>query len=1049
MKSFTDIFIRKPVLAVVINLVILAVGWRAISSLPVRQYPRLESSSVIITTVYIGASAETVRGFITTPIENAVSAIDGIDYIDSSSTAGISIVNVHLRLNHSSNAALAEISARLNQVRSELPPQSESPVVQIQRTDKPYATFYISLTTDSLTLPQLSDYMVRELQPELQSLQGVQRAEILGGRPLAMRIWLDSNKLDGFDVTPAEVAQALVRNNFVATVGRTKGRDVQVDLMTDTDLRTADEFKKLIVREHEGSVVRLADVARVELGSEEASGQAGFNGEPAIWFGIWPLPTANELDVATVLKAKLAELQPTLPAGVKMILAYDGTYYEKNAITEITHTLMETIGIVALVVFLFMGSLRSVLVPMVAMPISLIGACLAMMLMGFSLNLLTILAIVLSVGLVVDDAIVVVENVERHMHEGKGPIAAALVGARELLGPIIAMTITLATVYAPIGFQGGLTGMLFREFAFTLASAVVISGIVAITLSPIMSAKMVPAVGKQHFFQRMVNRHFDRLRGFYARVLGGVLQIRWAVALCAIIITGCAWPLYTMSRSELAPTEDEGVVFTGVAGAPDASLETTLKSFEQVANVFLNVPEKRFFFQVTMNYNTGFAGIQVKDWKDRKRATKDILNGDPAMHGANGLYAQLGSIAGVQAFPQLPPPLPGAGQFDVEMVVTSTDEADKMQPIAQQLAMAANMSGKFLYADTDLKLDLPQTKIVIDRDRVADMGLDLASVGQNLAVLLSGGYTNRFNYEGRSYKVIPQVEDQARSTPDAIRNLKVRTPDGGLVSGLAFIDLKTTNAPRSLTRFQQRNSFKMFGAVAPGVTKDEALTALENQARTILPAGYSIDYAGESRQLRHEGSSLVVTLGLALGLIYLVLAAQFSSFRDPLIVLLGSVPLALTGALLFTFLKLTTINIYSQVGLITLVGLVAKNGILIVEFANHLQATGLNKFDAVRQAAATRLRPILMTSAATVFGHMPLVFVTGAGAQARNSIGIVLVAGMSISTLFTLFVVPCIYTILAGEHKHEPAEEFERMLHDEPVKSNGEAAHEPLRPIPA
>jgi multidrug efflux pump len=681
---------------------------------------------------------------------------------------------------------------------------------------------------------------------------------------------------------------------------------------------------------------------------------------------------------------------------------------------------------------------------MVAMPISLVGACLAMMLMGFSLNLLTILAIVLSVGLVVDDAIVVVENVERHIHEGKTAIAAALIGARELLGPIIAMTITLATVYAPIGFQGGLTGMLFREFAFTLASAVIISGIVAITLSPIMSAKMIPAKSKEHAFQRLVNRVFESLRSFYGRMLGAVLHIRWYVALSAVLITACAWPLYSMSKSELAPTEDEGVVFTGVSAAPDATLDNTLKSFEQVADVFLSVPEKRFFFQVA-NGNSGFAGIQVKDWKDRKRSTKDILNGDPKQHGADGLYAQLSAISGVQAYPQLPPPLPGAGQFDVEMLVTSTDEAEQMEPIANELKMAANKSGKFLYAETDLKLDLPQTKIVINRDRVADMGLDLASVGNDLAVLLSGGYTNRFNYEGRSYKVIPQVEDQARSTPDQIRDLKVRTPDGGQVSALAFIDLKTTNAPRALTRFQQRNSFKIMGAAAAGVTKDDALRAVEAAAKDILPPGYSIDYAGESRQLRHEGSSLAVTLGLALGLIYLVLAAQFSSFRDPLIVLLGSVPLALTGALLFTFLKFTTINIYSQVGLITLVGLVAKNGILIVEFANHLQQTGLSKFEAVRQAAATRLRPILMTSFATVCGHFPLVLVTGAGAQARNSIGIVLVTGMAISTLFTLFVVPCIYTLLAGEHKKSQHDELEFE-----TISNGELTHNGTRiPEPA
>jgi multidrug efflux pump len=1053
MKSaFTDIFIKKPVLAVVINLIILAMGWQAISRLPVRQYPRLESSAIVITTVYVGASAETVRGFLTTPIEKAVSAIDGIDYIDSTSTAGVSIINVHLRLNHPSTNALAEISSRLNQVRSELPAEAESPSVEIQRTDKPYATFYISMTVDpdTLTLPQLNDYMARELQPELQSLKGVQRVGIEGPRPLAMRIWLDTAKMDAFDVTPSEIQAALLRNNFLATVGRTKGQDVQVDLMTDTDLHTPEQFRQLIVREREGTVVRLRDVAKVELGSEEPTGQAGFNGQPAIWFSVWPLPSANELDVSKVLKEKLAELQPTLPPNIHMVLAYDGTYYMEHAIKGITHTLMETIGIVAIVVFIFMGSFRTVLVPMVAMPVSLVGACLAMLLMGFSLNLLTILAIVLSVGLVVDDAIVVVENVERHMREGVGAVKAALIGSRELVGPIIAMTITLAAVYAPIGFQGGLTGMLFREFAFTLASAVVISGIVALTLSPIMSAKMVPHGERRNWFtkfegwlQDLVNSVFERIRAFYARILGGVLQIRWWIAAAAVLITACAWPLYSMSKSELAPVEDEGVVFTGVQAAPDSSLQNTLKSFGQVADVFLAVPERRFFFQVAFT-NSGFGGIQTQDWHNRpmapgwnhQRSTKEILNGNPEMHGMDGLYAQLSMIAGVQAFPQLPPPLPGAGAFDVEFVVTSTDEAPDMAPIAGQLIGAAFGSGKFLYADTDLKLDLPQTKIIINRDKVADLGLDMASVGRDLAVLLSGGYTNRFNYEGRSYKVIPQVEDAARSTPDVIRDLKVRTPDRGTVRVSSFVDLETKSAPRALTRFQQRNSFKVFGAVAPGVTKDEALRVFENAAKTILPPGYSYDYAGESRQLRHEGSSLVTTLALALGLIYLVLAAQFSSFRDPLIVLLGSVPLALTGALVFTFMKLTTINIYSQVGLITLVGLVAKNGILIVEFANHLQQTGLSKFEAARRAAAVRLRPILMTSAATVFGHFPLVLVSGAGAEARNSIGIVLVAGMTISTLFTLFVVPCIYTILAAQHKHaEPEIEVE----EDAAAGNGHA----------
>ena len=1007
MPSFTDIFVKRPVLAIVINLLILAVGWRCISSLPVRQYPRLESSSIIITTTYVGASAETIRGFITTPIERAVSAIDGIDYIESSSTASVGIVTVHLRLNHNSNAALAEISARLNQVRSQLPPEAESPVVDIQRTDKPYATFYVSFTSDTLSLTQLNEYLVRQVQPELQTIPGVQRAGIEGSRELAMRIWLQPDRMDALKVTPSDIRDALQKNNFIAVVGRTKAADIQVDLLTDTDLHTAAEFQQLIVAQHDGAFVRLRDVARVELGSEEPTGQCGFNRKPAMYLSVWPLPSSNELDVARLLEARLKSIRPTLPAGIDMKLAYNGTYYMDHAIKEITKTLGETIAIVALVVFLFMGSFRSVLVPLMAMPISLIGACIAMYLFGFSLNLLTILAIVLAVGLVVDDAIVMVENVERHIRMGKTPINAALIGARELFTPIVSMTITLAAVYTPIGFQGGLTGMLFKEFAFTLAAAVVVSGIVAVTLSPIASAVLVTPNGKENFFARWVNARFDSLRALYGRVLDSMLQVPIAFAICALLVGAAAYPLYLQSRKELAPTEDEGIVFAFVQSAPDSSLDYTLKGFDETAAAFLSVKEAKFFFQVAQT-SSGFGGIQVQNWEDRTRTTADIRN---------EVFGKLMPIKSIRAIPALPSPLPGAGQFEVEFIVTSTASAEQMAPYAGQLVGMAFGSGKFLYADTDLKIDMPQTRIVIDKDKVADAGLNLATVGRDLAVLLSGGYVNRFNYDGRSYKVIPQIADSNRRSADQLLQLKVRTPDGGLVSVSSIAKLETETAPRTLTRFQQRNSFKVFGVVAPGSTKEEALHALEVAAKQILPADYAMDYAGESRQLRTEGATLAVTLGFALGLIYLVLAAQFSSFRDPLIVLLGSVPLAISGALVFTYLGFTTINIYSQVGLITLVGLVAKNGILIVEFANHLQEQGLSKSAAVREAAMTRLRPILMTSAATVFGHFPLVLVTGAGAAARNSIGIVLVTGMSISTVFTLFVVPSIYLLIAAKKK--------------------------------
>lgn len=1009
MTSITDIFIKRPVLAIVINVIILAVGWRCAMSLPVRQYPRIESTKILINTMYIGASAETIRGFLTTPIEKAVSAIDGIDYIESSSMPGMSMITVHLRLNHDSNDALAEVTARLNQARSELPSEAESPVIQIQRADRPFATFYVSFVSDTLDLTLLNDYLAREIQPLLATIEGVQRIGIEGQRNLAMRVWLDEEKLTALDVTPSEVWLAIQKNNFVAAVGRTKGKSVQVDLLTDTDLRTVTDFDALIVRENQGSIVRLRDVATVELGGEEPLGEAGFNGKPAIYLSVWPQPRANEIDVSQRLNAAMEKLRPSLPASVKMDLAYDGTYYMRNALKEIGITLAETIAIVAIVVFLFMGSVRTVLVPLVAIPISIAGACIFMYLMGFSLNLLTILAVVLSVGLVVDDAIVMVENVERHVREGMGGVHAAMRGARELFAPVVSMTITLAAVYAPIGFQSGLTGVLFREFAFALAASVVVSGIVAITLSPVMSAKLVPRHGSEGRFTLFVNSLFDRLRIFYGKVLDVTLSLRWTMAVAAVLVALAAVPLYMFSGKELAPTEDEGGIFFVLQSAPDATLNVTRESVNQMSNALASIPETKFVWRVLISPSAGFGGMQTLKWDERKRTTKEI---QPQAYGL------VSNIAGIRAFPILPPPLPGAGQFDVEMVISSSDQPEQMADLSNQLVGAAFGCGKFLFADSDLKIDLPQTRLVIDRDKVADMGLDLAAIGRDLAVMLAGGYVNRFNLDGRSYKVIPQIRDEERATPDHILQMKVRTAEGGLVSVGSFVTLKTEAAPRTLNRFQQKNCIRISGGVAPGVTKEEALRALEEIARPLLPSGYTIDYAGESRQLRQEGSSLAVTLGFALGLIYLVLAAQFSSFRDPLIVLLGSVPLAISGALIFTFLGWTTINIYSQVGLITLVGLVAKNGILIVEFANHLQSEGHDKASAIKEGAMTRLRPILMTSVATVVGHFPLVLVTGAGALARNSIGIVLVTGMIISTLFTLLVVPSIYMLIAG--KREP-----------------------------
>jgi len=1010
--SFTDVFIRHPVLAIVVNLVILLVGWRAATTLPVQQYPKIESSSLLITTIYTGASAETARGFLTTPIERVVSAISGVDYIESTSRAGYSLVTVRLKLNHSATTALAEVSARLQQVRSELPAEAEPPIVEIQRADRPYASFYLSFTSDQRTVPEMTDWLARTLQPQLTTLPGVQRVGVEAGRPIAMRIWIDPDRLAALGLSPGDVHEALRRNNYLAAVGRTKGNLVQVNLLANTDLRSVDDFEELIVAERGGAITRLKDVATVELGAEEADMVAKFSEKEAVYFSVWPLAGVNEIEVAHRLHAEMERLRPTLPADVDMRLAYDATVFMEDALTEISKTLTETIAIVGFVVFLFMGSVRIALVPLVAMPISLIGAAIVMYAFGFSLNLLTMLAIVLSVGLVVDDAIVVVENVERHVREGRSRVEAALVGARELVGPIIAMTITLAAVYTPIGFQGGLTGTLFLEFAITLAAAVIVSGFVAVTLSPVMSSRFVHAHGQEGRLTRWVNAGFEMVRRAYARLLDGALSIRWAIVVAALLVMAAIWPLQAHARRELAPVEDQGHIAMFLESAPDSTLEAAHQESLKIVKQVTAFPEAKFMWSLTASWG-GYGGMVTKDWHQRKRSTEEIYG---------ELFGAVSQVPGLRAFPRLDPPLPNAGQYDVELVLQSDQPLEQMVGTVGAVVGAGWKSGKFLYVDTDLKIDQPLARVEIDREQIADLGLDLAGVGRELGTLLGGAYVNRFNYFDRSYKVIPQIGDQDRATLGPLLDLKIKTPAGDLVPVSTFTHIVATTAPRTLNRFQQKNAVRIFGGVQPRVTKEEGLRVLENAATEAAGTSVVQEYAGESRQIRREGSAFTVTLGFAVVLIYLMLAAQFRSFRDPLIVLLGSVPLAISGALIFSFLDVTTINIYSQVGLITLVGLIAKNGILIVQFANTLQARGFSKLAAIREASLTRLRPVLMTSAATVFGHFPLVLVTGPGAKARNSIGTVLVTGMTIGTLFTLFVVPVFYLLIAEKRRRDAEE---------------------------
>jgi multidrug efflux pump len=1004
--KFTDIFVKRPVLAIVVSLVIVIAGLQSIRSLSVRQYPRSDIAVVKVTTSYIGANADLVRGFITTPLERVIASADGIDYLESSSAQGLSTITVHLKLNYDTNAALTQIQAKVAQVRNDLPPEAEAPVIELETADTQFAAMYIGFSSADLDQNQITDYLSRVVQPKLSAISGVQRAEILGDRTFAMRIWLKPDKMAALGISPSAVQDALARNNYLSALGRTKGSMVSVNLIANTDLRTPDEFRQMVVKEQNGTLIRLGEIADVALGAENYEADVRFNGEQATFMGIWVLPTANSLEVIKDVRAALPQIQSQLPTGMKLGIPYDSTEYIQDAITEVLRTLTETLLIVVVVIFLFLGSIRSVLIPVVAIPISLIGAVFLMLAAGFTINLLTLLAIVLSVGLVVDDAIVMVENVERHLQSGKSPYRAAIDAARELVGPVISITITLAAVYTPVGIQGGLTGALFREFAFTLAGAVIVSGVVALTLSPMMGSRLLRTGDSERGFAGWINRRFERVRAAYARTLGGTLRYRPVVLTLWAIVTLLAVPFYLFSMKELAPAEDQGVVFGVVQASPNSTLDQTKLFTQQIHDVYRSLPETKSIFQITQS-TSGFGGMVTKPWSERKKSTKQL------MMESSGT---LSHIAGIRVIPLTPPPLPGGGDFPVDFVIASAAEPQQLTEFANKLVQKAYASGMFIYADADVKFDQPQAEVVFDRDKLRSQGVDLSQAGRDLSALLGGDYVNRFSIQGRSYKVIPQVKRVERLTPDQLSQIYVTGSQGKLVPLSTFANLRTTTEPRELKKFQQLNAVRIQGVIPPNVSLDQALRFLETEAAKVLPQGFTLDYAGESRQLRTEGSKFLGTFLLSAILIYLVLAAQFESFRDPLIILAGSVPLAISGALLFSFLGFTTLNIYSQVGLITLVGLVSKNGILIVEFANHLQEAGKSKLAAVIEAAGTRLRPILMTTAATVVGHFPLILANGPGAGARNSIGIMLVTGMIIGSAFTLFVVPSIYVLLARTH---------------------------------
>ena len=1004
--KFTDLFVKRPVLSMVVSLVILIAGLQSIRALSVRQYPRSDIAVVRVSTVYIGANPDLVRGFITTPLERVIASADGIDYVESSSAQSLSTITVHLRLNYDTNAALTQIQAKVAQVRNELPLEAEAPIIELETADAQFAAMYLGFSSPDLDQNQITDYLMRVVQPRLSAVSGVQRADILGDRTFAMRIWLKPDRMAARNISPNDLREALARNNYLSALGRTKGSMVSVNLVANTNLRTPEEFRDLVVKEQNGVVVRLGEIADVVLGSENYEEDVRFNGETATFMGVWVLPTANTLEVIRQVRKEIPGIQAQLPAGMSVGIPYDSTEYIQDAINEVLTTLTETLLIVVVVIFLFLGSVRALIIPVVAIPISLVGAAFLMLAAGFTINLLTLLAIVLSVGLVVDDAIVMVENIERHLQMGKRPFDAAIQGARELVSPIISMTITLAAVYAPVGLQGGLTGTLFREFAFTLAAAVIVSGVVALTLSPMMGAKLLRAGDSHRGFAGWINRRFEGVRRRYATSLASTLRYRPVVLVLWALVVLLIVPFYMFSQRELAPEEDQGVVFGIVQAAANSTVDQTTLFTQQIHDVYRSIPEAESIFQITFPTG-GFGGMVTKPWSERTKTAQQLLMES---------MGPLSTIPGVRVIPLTPPALPGGGDFPVDMVIASAAEPEQLRDIATQLVQKAFGSGMFIFADADLKFDQPQTEVVFDRDKLRSQGVDLSEAGRDLSTLLGGDYVNRFSIQGRSYKVIPQVKRDERLTVDQLSDMHITGSENRLVPLSTFATLRSSTQPRELKKFQQLNAVRIQGVIPPPVPLDQALTFLETEARKILPQGFSIDYAGESRQLRTEGSRFLGVFLLSAILIYLVLAAQFESFRDPFIILAGSVPLALAGALLFSFLGLTTLNIYSQVGLITLVGLVAKNGILIVEFANHLQQTGLDKLRAVIEASSTRLRPVLMTTAATVVGHTPLILATGPGAGARNSIGIMLVSGMIIGTLFTLFVVPAIYVVVARTH---------------------------------
>ncbi|PPK53695.1 efflux RND transporter permease subunit [Marinobacter persicus] len=1013
---FTDIFIHRPVLSTVVSLLILLIGARSAMEMEIRQYPELESTTVTVSTAYPGASSDLIKGFITVPLQQAIAEASGIDYLTSTSSQGVSTIQAKMELNYDANDALAEIQAKVASQRNVLPAEAQDPVITSTTGDST-ALMYISFYSTELQVPQITDYLTRVVQPKLQALSGVGKARILG-RSFALRVWLNPERLAAVDMTPTEVAAKLRANNYQAAVGKTRGKYTEISLTSDTDIADPEAFRNLVVKESDGSLIRLKDIANVELGSETYDELALYKGQPAAFVAIEMAPGANPLTVADLVKAQLPEIEQQLPSGLNVRLAYDASDFIQDSINEVIKTLLEAMIIVLVVVFLCLGSVRASVVPSVAVPLSLIGGAFVMLMFGFSLNLLTLLSMVLAIGLVVDDAIIMVENVHRHIEQGESRFDAAINGAREMAVPIIAMTTTLVAVYAPIGFMGGLVGSLFTEFAFTLAGTVVISGIVALTLSPMLSGKVLKPHGNPGRFEQVVEKTFNGLSNIYKRALISLMQTKSVVIFFAVVVLGSIYFMVNMSQNELAPTEDQGILFYQGLGPETATMDYLYDHGQEIQDRIATVPGYNEDFMIIgiTSPNAVFGGFKMKPWSER-----DITQ----FEAQPQVDAELKNVTGLQTavFPR--PSLPGSGGgLPFQFVITTGASYEQLDQVADELLGKAMQSGNFMFLKKSINFDKPITRIQVDRDRVADLGLSMQDVGQSLASMLSGGYINRFNMEGRSYKVMPQVDEQFRPSKESLKDYYIRAGNGELVPLSSVVSFTEDVEPSNRTQFNQLNSLTLEGVVQPGVAMGTAMDYMEKTAEEVFPQGFSNDYTGQTRQLANQGSALMVTFFLSLLVIYLVLAAQFESWRDPFIILV-SVPMSVAGAMAFIVLGFATMNIYTQVGLITLIGVVSKNGILIVEFANLLQKDrGLSKFDAVVEAAAIRLRPIIMTSLALIFAMVPLLIAIGPGAESRFAIGLTISAGLGIGTLFTIFVLPAFYLLLARDHHGSAQDEY-------------------------